>query len=86
VERAQLGLRLAVVNPAARLQRRFFDRRLEPFLVTGGLYAFTALCYTRLLPLQSLGLLLLVVVVHWIPAIRRTGLTWRDLKLTTRRL
>jgi hypothetical protein len=46
----------------ARLLQRLDDTALEPFLVTGGLYLFTALYYTRQLPLQVVSFIVLVVV------------------------
>ena len=54
--------------------------RYQPLLVTGGLYAFTALYYTRRPPLQALGLLVLVATaVFWASAIRREGLSFQGL-------
>jgi membrane protease YdiL (CAAX protease family) len=72
----------------SRIPRRILEPTTEPLLVTAGLYAFTALYYTRKVPLQVVGLLLLLMVVaFWGYAIRRRpGMTWRDFGLTTRKL
>ena len=63
-----------------------FDPGVEPFIVTGGIYAFTALYYTRLPALQVLSIILLIAVtVYWSRTIlREPRMTWRDLKLTRR--
>jgi membrane protease YdiL (CAAX protease family) len=76
------------MNHIARLRQNLWDPGLEPFFVTGGIYAFTALYYTRQAPFQVLGLVALVVVAsYWGHAIRRgPGLSWRDFKLTTKKL
>ena len=57
----------------------------EPFLVTGGLYAFTALYYTRTLLYQVFSLFILITtVIYWVLLLRRDpAMTWRDFKLTT---
>ena len=56
-------------------------------MVTGGLYALTSLYYTRSLPFQILGFLILVAVaLYWSYSIRYgANLSWRDLKLTSKR-
>jgi membrane protease YdiL (CAAX protease family) len=76
------------MNHIARLRQNLWDPGLEPFFVTGGIYTFTALYYTRKVPLQVLGLTALVVVAsYWGYAIRRgPGLSWSDFKLTTNKL
>jgi membrane protease YdiL (CAAX protease family) len=76
------------MDPLTRIRQRAFDPGVEPIVVTGGLYALTALYYTRQVPLQVLGLLLLpAVAAYWGYAIRRgPGLSWSDLKLTKARL
>ena len=65
-----------------------FNPAREVALVTGGVYAFTALYYTRYLPLQiASGIVLMAVAVYWSRAMRRpTGMSWADLKLTTHHL
>jgi membrane protease YdiL (CAAX protease family) len=70
-----------------RIRQRALDPGVEPFMVTGGLYALTALYYTRQIPLQALSLLLLLAVAaYWGYAIRYgPGLSWRDLRLTKKR-
>jgi membrane protease YdiL (CAAX protease family) len=71
----------------AWLRRRLIAPQLEPFMVTGGLYALTSLYYTRSLPFQILGFLILVAVaLYWSYSIRYgANLSWRDLKLTSKR-
>ena len=65
-----------------------FNPTVEVALVTGGVFGFTALYYTRILPLQILsGLVLVAVAVFWSRAMRRpTGMSWGDLKLTRHNL
>jgi membrane protease YdiL (CAAX protease family) len=72
----------------AWLRQKALARKWEPLIVTGGLYALTSLYYTRSLPFQALSLLVLIAVaIYWSHAIRHgTGLSRRDLKLTSRRL
>jgi membrane protease YdiL (CAAX protease family) len=72
----------------AWLRRRLFAPQLEPLIVTGGLYALTSLYYTRSLRFQILGFLVLIAVaLYWSSAIRHgANLSWRDLKLTSKRL
>lgn len=76
------------MTPLARLKQTLAAPHREPLFVTGGLYLFTALYYTRILALQLLSVLvLLIVAVYWIQAIRRRGgMSWSDLKLTTDKL
>lgn len=71
-----------------RVRERLFDPGLEPFLVIGGLYSFTALYYTRKPPLQALSILILILVAtYWARAMRGDpNFSWRDLKLTTKKL
>jgi membrane protease YdiL (CAAX protease family) len=72
----------------SRIRSFVFDPGFEPFIITGGIYAFTAMYYTRLPVLQVLSFLLLIAVtLYWSQAIRREPrMTWRDLKLTRRHL
>jgi membrane protease YdiL (CAAX protease family) len=72
------------MKPLERLRLYLFDKKLEPFLITGGLYAFTALYYTRTLVLQVLSLIVLIgTIIYWVHIIRREpAMTWRDFKLT----
>jgi membrane protease YdiL (CAAX protease family) len=72
----------------AWLRQKALALKWEPLIVTGGLYALTSLYYTRSLPFQALSLLVLIAVaIYWSHAIRHgTGLSRRDLKLTSRRL
>jgi membrane protease YdiL (CAAX protease family) len=74
--------------PAPPRWKALFQPRYEPWVVLGGLYAFTALYYTRLLPLQLLSFAaLLGVTAYWSHAIRQgTSLHWRDFKLHGNRL
>jgi membrane protease YdiL (CAAX protease family) len=71
-----------------RLREALLSSTLEPALVTGGLYLLTALYYTRIPTLQALSLLVLVAVsLYWSYAIRSDpGRSWRDFKLTTKKL
>lgn len=66
----------------------FLDLRFELFAVTGGLYIFTALYYTRQLPLQILSCFILIAVTsYWSYAIRHgMAMSRNDFKLTTHRL
>ncbi len=70
------------------LQQRVPTPQSEPLIVTGGLYALTSLYYTRSLPFQVLSfLVLMAVAAYWSHAIRSgPGFSWRDLRLTSRRL
>jgi membrane protease YdiL (CAAX protease family) len=70
----------------SRIRLLIFDPGVEPFIVTGGIYVFTALYYTRLPVLQGFSFILLILVtVYWSRTIRREPrMTWRDLKLTRR--
>lgn len=79
---------MSVRNRLVRLKQGVLDPRHELTVTVGGVYAFTTLYYTRQLPLQVLSLfLLLAVAAYWGYTLRRgEGLTWRDLKLTTRKL
>jgi membrane protease YdiL (CAAX protease family) len=65
-----------------------FNPKYEPFLVTGGLYLFTALYYTRKPVLQIVSFALLIIVTaYWGFAIRRVNImTRRDFKITSRKL
>ena len=73
------------MNPLERHKPYLINPELEPFLVTGGLYVFTALYYTRTVLFQVLSLFILIAtVVYWVRIIRRDpAMTWRDFKLTT---
>jgi membrane protease YdiL (CAAX protease family) len=79
---------MTVPSLAARIRYGLYDAELEPFLVTGGLYAVTALYYTRTGLLQLLGgIVLIAAASYWAFAIRRRpGLSWGDFKLTSHRL
>ncbi len=70
------------------LKQRAFDPAIEPMAVTSGLCLFTALYYTRLLPLQILSFIILIAVTgYWAFAIRYIRpMSLRDFKLTTHRL
>jgi membrane protease YdiL (CAAX protease family) len=72
----------------ATIRQSASDPTVEVVVVTGGVFAFTALYYTRVFPLQVLSALVLIAVAgYWSYAIRRgPGLTWSDFKLTTHRL
>lgn len=76
--------------PATTLSgwRALFNPKYEPWVVLGGLYTFTALYYTRQLPLQLLSFaVLLGVTAYWSHAIRRgTSLSWSDFKLNRHRI
>jgi membrane protease YdiL (CAAX protease family) len=76
------------MNRLAWLRGKALAPQHEALIVTGGLYALTSLYYTRSLPFQMLGLLVLIITaVYWSYSIRHgPGLSWRDLKLTSRRL
>lgn len=76
------------MNHVNRFTQTILDPKFEPIAVTGGLYAFTALYYTRVLPLQALSFLVLIAVAgFWSYAIRHEpGMSWGDFKLTTHRL
>ena len=52
-------------------RQRLLDPGLEPLLVTGGLYAFTALYYTRKAPFQILSVFVLVAVRMMLYVARR---------------
>jgi membrane protease YdiL (CAAX protease family) len=64
------------------------NSKVEPFLILGGSFIFTALYYTRRLPLQILSALILVtVIIYWSYAIRgKPGMSLRDFKLVRQRI
>lgn len=70
------------------LRERVFDPVIEPFTVTAGLYAFTALYYTRQFPLQLLSFFILIAVAgYWGYSIRFVRpMTLADFKLTSHHL
>ncbi len=74
--------------PIRRLRRQFFSTRWEPWVITAGLYAFTAVYYTRVTGLQVLSYLLLFwVAAYWSLSIRagERPMGLKDFKLTRQR-
>jgi membrane protease YdiL (CAAX protease family) len=70
-----------------RFRNTLLNTKLEPFAILGGVFIFTALYYTRRLPLQILSAIILVAVTgYWSYAIRgKPGMSLRDFKLTGHR-
>ena len=69
------------------IQRILFEPKYEPFAVTGGLYLFTALYYTRQPLLQVISFVVLILVTaYWVYAIRNVNvMRLQDFRLTTKK-
>ena len=66
---------------------KVFTSKNEPFAITGGIFLFTLLYYTRWLPAQVLSfVILMAVTAYWTLTIRQKGLTWQDFKLSKNKL
>jgi membrane protease YdiL (CAAX protease family) len=61
--------------------------KFEPFTITGGIFLFTLLYYTRKIPLQIVSFIVLILVTAlWAHTIRQRGLSWSDFKLSKKQL
>jgi membrane protease YdiL (CAAX protease family) len=71
-----------------RVELRSANPTLEAAVVTGGVFLFTALYYTRIPRYQVLSFLVLIMVAAYLSyAVRRgPGMSWSDFKLTKDRL
>jgi membrane protease YdiL (CAAX protease family) len=69
------------------LREYLSNTKVEPFVILGGSFTFTALYYTRRLPLQILSaLILFAVIIYWSFAIRgKSGMSLHDFKLVRQR-
>lgn len=70
------------------IRRILFDPKYEPFAITGGLYLFTALYYTRQPALIVISFFTLILVTaYWVHSIRYVNvMRLRDFKLNTDKL
>jgi membrane protease YdiL (CAAX protease family) len=71
-----------------KIKQRILESNNQPLIVTGGLFAFTALYYTRNLVLQLISFLLLVLVaLLWNQSLKRVGgFSWATFKLVKTKL
>jgi membrane protease YdiL (CAAX protease family) len=71
-----------------QIRQMLFDLKYEPFAVTGGLYLFTALYYTRQPAIQLISFVVMILVTaYWVHAIRNVNVMHlRDFRLTTVKL
>ncbi|MFC2030198.1 type II CAAX prenyl endopeptidase Rce1 family protein [Chloroflexota bacterium] len=69
-------------------ESRTFNPSLELLTITGGLFLFTALYYTRIPRYQLLSVFVLIAVAFYFTYVvrRGPGMSWQDLKLTKDKL
>lgn len=71
------------MNLFTKITQRFLESKNQPLIVTGGLFAFTALYYTRNLVFQLVSFLLLILVAFlWTHSLKHLGgFSWSTFKL-----
>jgi membrane protease YdiL (CAAX protease family) len=72
----------------SKIKRSIWESENQPLIVTGGLFAFTALYYTRVLVFQLISFLILLLVAFlWSHSIKSLGgFSWGTFKLVKTKL